>query len=273
MTEYEGPILDNHLHLDPVRGEGLEAVKKFKRSGGTHLCLVNKPSWTLDIQVTDGNDYREVFDITIDIAGEARDILGGDVYPVLGVHPALVSRLVEQHSVDQAIEIMGDGLEVAAEYVEKGRAVGLKSGRPHYDVSTEVWEASNRVMQHAFRLASSLDCAVQLHTESGNDFSDVAKLADEVGMDTERVVKHYASPEVSSVVPSVMSREEWIRDSLSKPKFMMETDYLDDPDRPGAVLGARTVPKRVKSFSDQKEAMWKAHVETPEQVYGVEIEL
>lgn len=273
MTSYEGPILDNHLHLDPVRGDGLEAVKKFKRSGGTHICLVNKPSWTLDINVTEGSDYRGVFDITIDIAEEARNILEGDVYPVLGVHPAVVSRLVQQQSVNEAIELMEDGLDVAAEYVEGGKAVALKSGRPHYDVSTKVWEASNRVMQHAFRLAASLDCAVQLHTESNNDFSDVAKLANEAGMDTERVVKHYASPEVSSVVPSVLSREDWIKDSLHKSRFMMETDYLDDPDRPGAVLGARTVPKRVKKFSDQKEAMHKAHVETPKQVYDVEIEL
>ena len=31
----------------------------------------------------------------------------------------------------------------------------------------------------------------------------------------------------------------------------METDYLDDPRRPGAVLGPRTVPRRTKELCDE----------------------
>lgn len=272
-SEYEGPVLDNHMHLDRRRGEGIEAVRKFSRSGGTHLCLVNQPSWKLDVEPTEGSDYHEVYDETLEVAMEASGELEGDVYPVLGVHPAVISRLEERYDVGRAEEIMKSGLEVAAEYVENGHAIALKSGRPHYDVSEDVWEASNRVMQYAFQLASEIDCAVQLHTESGTDFTDVAELAREAGLDPDRVVKHYSSPEVTAVVPSVLSREEWIEEAIGKKEFLMETDYLDDPDRPGAVLGLRTVPKRVRKFSQHEEAMWQVHVETPHRIYGVDTRL
>ena len=54
----------------------------------------------------------------------------------------------------------------------------------------------------------------------------------------------------------------------------METDFLDDPDRPGAVLGPKTVPRRVNWLLENGhgEAIRRAHVETPRRVYGIETE-
>jgi TatD-related deoxyribonuclease len=54
----------------------------------------------------------------------------------------------------------------------------------------------------------------------------------------------------------------------------METDFIDDPDRPGAVLGPKTVPKRVEWLVEEgyEDAMSRAHVETPARVYGIDTE-
>jgi TatD-related deoxyribonuclease len=54
----------------------------------------------------------------------------------------------------------------------------------------------------------------------------------------------------------------------------METDYLDDPDRPGAVLGPKTVPRRVSWLREQSHeaAVRRAHVEAPRRVYDLELE-
>jgi TatD-related deoxyribonuclease len=54
--------------------------------------------------------------------------------------------------------------------------------------------------------------------------------------------------------------------------FLMETDYLDDMNRPGAVLGIKTVPKRTKWLIEMGylESMKNAHVETPKIVYGID---
>jgi TatD-related deoxyribonuclease len=56
---------------------------------------------------------------------------------------------------------------------------------------------------------------------------------------------------------------------------MMETDYIDDPKRPGAVLGPKTIPRRTLKLAEQfgEEPFWKIHKENPEQVYDVDIEL
>ena len=54
---------------------------------------------------------------------------------------------------------------------------------------------------------------------------------------------------------------------------MIETDYIGDPEMPGAVLGPKTVPRRTLQLIDRfgEEVFWKVHKENPEQVYGIEI--
>ncbi|WP_252698868.1 TatD family hydrolase [Natronosalvus vescus] len=277
MIDAETPVLDNHLHLDPDHGRGLEAVDDFARMGGTHLIVINKPSWHLGVEADAGEDFRSVFERTIEIVSEASDRLYGRAWPVLGVHPGMVSRLVDERglSPQEAAEIMQSGLEVAAEYVRDGEALGLKSGRPHYDVSDDVWDASNAVMRHAFELGADLECAVQLHAEASSDFTEVAEWAEDAGLPAHRVVKHYAGGRLEGITPSVMSEKDRLEVAAERGEpFLMETDFVDDPDRPGAVLGPKTVPRRVAWLLEQgyEGAVRTAHVETPEVVYGIDTE-
>ena len=277
------PVLDNHLHLDPETGRGLAAVDDFARLGGTHLLVVNKPSWHLGVKSVDPETFRACFERTIETVERASERLPGRAWPILGAHPGLVSRLVDDHdcSPAQARETMEGVLDVAAEFVADGRALALKSGRPHYEVSDAVWEASNAVMRHAFALGAELDCAVQLHTEASEDLTGIADWAEERGMPRHRVVKHYASGRLAGPTPSVMCRTEWLETAAKRVEsqgvtdesmFLMETDFIDDADRPGAVMGPKTVPRRVRWLREQgyKAAIECAHVETPRRVYGID---
>ena len=277
------PVLDNHLHLDPETGRGLAAVDDFARLGGTHLLVVNKPSWHLGVESVDPETFRAGFERTIETVERASERLPGRAWPILGAHPGLVSRLVDDHdcSPAQARETMEGVLDVAAEFVADGRALALKSGRPHYEVSDAVWEASNRVMQHAFALAGEIDCAVQLHTEASENLTEIADWAVERGLSSQRVVKHYASGRLAGPTPSVMCRKEWLETAAERVEssgvteetmFLMETDFVDDADRPGAVMGPKTVPRRVRWLREQgyEAAIECAHVETPRRVYGID---
>jgi TatD-related deoxyribonuclease len=272
----ETPILDNHLHLDPVNGRGVAAAREFADAGGTHLLVLNKPSWSLADRIGEEEAFRETFEITCDVAERADDHLPGQAWPVLGVHPALVSKLVENgQTPGEARDLMQAGLDVAAEFVADGPALALKSGRPHYDVSDAVWEASNEVMQHAFERGAELGCVVQLHTEGGENFEQVAEWAETRGLPREQVVKHYAGGPIEGPVPSVISNRDGLRAAAERgDPFLMETDFIDDPDRPGAVLGPKTVPSRVRWLREQghEEAIHTAHVETPARVYGIDTE-
>ncbi|MFC6835502.1 TatD family hydrolase [Halomarina ordinaria] len=268
------PILDDHLHLDPVKGRGVEAAEEFADHGGTHLLVLNKPSWHYDVAVEAGDDFRVAYDHTLDVVADSTEVLPGRAWPVLGVHPALVSQLVERgYDPEDARDLMCAGLDVAAEYVEEGRALALKSGRPHYDVSEAVWAASNEVMRHAFALGADLGCAVQLHAEGSEDFTEVADWAEEAGMARERVVKHYSTGGVVGPTPSVLADKDELERVVERDvPFMMETDFIDDPDRPGAVLGPKTVPRRTRWLREEgyDEALERAHVETPRLVYGID---
>jgi TatD-related deoxyribonuclease len=275
MEELDTPVLDNHLHLDPRHGRGIDAVRDFDRLGGTHLLVVNKPSWLLGVTPETGADFRAVFEETLDAVAAATEVLDGRAWAVLGVHPGLVSRLVDDRdfSSTEARDLMQAGLDVAAEYVADGRALALKSGRPHYDVTDAVWEASNDVLRHALALGAEHDCAVQLHTEATEDLSEVATWAEERGLDAHRVVKHYAGGRLAGPTPSVMSERDRLEVAAERGEpFLMETDFVDDPDRPGAVLGPKTVPRRVRWLLEEGygEAVRNAHVETPARVYDID---
>jgi len=278
MSEDLGtPVLDNHMHLDPDHGRGIEAVKDFARSGGTHLLVVNKPSWLLGVEPETGEEFRPVFETTIDVVARASEELPGRAWPVLGVHPGLVSKLVDDrgYTAAEARDLMQAGLDLAAEYVADGRAVALKTGRPHYDTTDAVWEASNEVLRHGLALGAEQDCAVQLHTEASEDLTDIAGWAEDAGLDSEKVVKHYAGGKLAGPTPSVMSEKDRLEIAVERgDPFLMETDFVDDPDRPGAVMGPKTVPRRVRWMQEQgyDEGVRNAHVETPKRVYDLNTE-
>jgi len=160
------PITDDHIHIDPVNGRGVQAAKDFRRAGGTHIFLVSKPSGSFGILPGSGEDFRAVFEETLSVAATIREI-GLTVFPVLGVHPAEITRLSAEMDIEQAMTIMKGGLDLAARYVRNGSAVAIKSGRPHYEAPHDIQAASNEILFHAFTLAAAEDCAVQVHAESG----------------------------------------------------------------------------------------------------------
>ncbi|MEF8894116.1 TatD family hydrolase [Halodesulfurarchaeum sp.] len=274
MRDLGTPVLDNHLHLDR-EGKGIEAVQDFVRSGGTHLLVVNKPSWHLGVEPEAGQDFGAVFEETRSLVADATAVLPGQAWPVIGVHPALISRLVDDRgmAVEDARDLMMAGLDTAGEYATEGAAVAIKSGRPHYDVQPEIWEASNAVLRHALEVAVQADVAVQLHTEESEDLTEIGKWAEAVSLPPHRVVKHYSSGTLTGITPSVMSRKPFLETAIEEADpFLMETDFIDDPDRPGAVMGPKTVPRRVNWLLEigHEIAVEAAHVDTPQTIYGID---
>ena len=275
MTSPKFPVTDDHIHIDPVNGRGLDAARDFLRAGGTHMFLVSKPSWSLGVSPSTGTDYRQVFDETIRVAGLVAE-LGLVVYPVLGVHPAEISRLSERMSLADAVAVMKGGLDCAAGYVLEGKAVALKSGRPHYDAGPEVLSASNDVLFHALEKAAECRCALQVHAETG-PCMDIADMANKAGVPVDRVVKHYASPG-TPLHPSFIAREETIPDLVrERHPLTMESDYMDENSRPGAVIGPKSVPRYTNQLLAAGritvEDCFFIHAETVEHVYGVPVNL
>jgi len=98
------------------------------------------------------------------------------------------------------------------------------------------------------------------------------------GLSRDRVVKHYSPPAVlpeenSGLMPSVLAGKDAVKEALSKgTRFLMETDFLDDPGRPGAVMAITTVPKRTMDFIEKglmtEDQAHVIHSENPRRTYG-----
>lgn len=275
MQSPKFPVTDDHIHIDPVNGRGVEAAKDFLRAGGTHIFLVSKPSWSLSIHPTCGADYAAVFDETLRVASLVEET-GIVVFPVLGVHPAEISRLSERMPLAEAIAVMKAGIDCAAGYVRTGKAAALKSGRPHYETSPEVWAGSNEILIHALHCAADCRCALQIHAESG-PCRDVADMAWRAGFPTERVVKHYGSPD-TPLHPSLIAHHDAIPHlARERRAFTMESDFMDENSRPGAVMGPKSVPRHtfqlLRDGQISEEDCFRIHSENVGKVYGVRITL
>jgi len=275
MKSIRFPVTDDHIHIDPVNGRGIEAAKDFFRAGGTHMFLVSKPSWSLSVHPNAGPDYARVFDETLRVAELVKET-GVTVYTILGVHPAEITHLAERMTLDEAVEVMKGGMTCAAEYVREGKAVALKSGRPHYEVAPDILAASNRVLMHALELAADCSCALQIHAETG-PCADIVGMAQEARVPVERVVKHYGSPE-TPLHPSLIAKHEGIGDLVREHRrFTMESDYMDENSRPGAVIGPKSVPRYTNKLLEQgkitEDDCFFIHADTVEKVYGVPIRL
>lgn len=275
------PILDDHMHINLRTGRGMEAIKEFRNAGGTHVIIVSLPAGECGLTIGRAEDYRAVFDLTVEAVRRSNELV--KAYAVVGVHPAEFVGLSEARGIDEAYEIVREGLEIAAKYVAEGKAIGLKSGRPHYPVSPEIWERSNALMRYAMDLCVDQDCALQLHTESeANTMKSISDIAAMAGLPPHRTIKHFSPPAVReceslNVFPSVIASRGALEEALAQgTRFMLETDYIDDANRPGAVLGPKTVPRKTKEAirnGVSEEIFYKIHRDNPEKCYGLKVEL
>jgi TatD-related deoxyribonuclease len=274
------PITDDHMHLNLKSGRGIEAIKEFRNAGGTHVLIVSLPATELGLTIAKAEDFKAVYDDTLEAVRRANEHVRA--YAVVGVHPAEYIGLAGSLGVERAYAIVKGGLEIAAKYVAEGMAVAIKSGRPHYPVSAELWETSNALMRYAMDLCLDEDCAIQLHTESEpGTMRSISDIALQVGLPPYRTIKHFSPPVVKeceslNVFPSVICSKGALEEALAQgTRFMLETDYIDDPARPGAVLGPKTVPRKTKEAIRNgvpEEVFYRIHKDNPERSYGIKIE-
>ncbi len=273
------PVFDNHVHLQR-KGRFTDAVKEFERKGGTGFMLVALPP---DEGLLNDDFFLRMYDEGVSIKKEAEEAADVDALLAIGPYPVTLLGLAGQLGIEQAEERMVRGVELAGKFIMEGKANAIgEVGRPHFPVSEELLAASNRIMEACFRQAKSAGCSVILHTEdpSPSSLAEIAGIADAGGMERGRVIKHHCTDliyddENSGIFPSVKATRELVLSAAKKGKrFVMETDYIDDPARPGAVLGIATVPKRTRELLGagifSEEDIWKVNYENPAKLYGKE---
>tara|TARA_B110000444_G_scaffold97003_1_gene91976 strand:+ start:67238 stop:68125 length:888 start_codon:yes stop_codon:yes gene_type:complete len=287
-VSWTGPILDNHFHLNR-KGRFLEAARDFKHAGGTDIVLVHCPDFSAPPTTKEG--HTETYADTVKMAEEVRKQVGLGVRIVLGPHPAAFAHQfgawIEEsgkQGAERAVENYRDSISAALEFIHEGKAHAIgEVGRPHWPVTDTIWDLSNSLLLETMHLAQQEGVALQLHVEGEleSTYRDMASMAQKSGLAANRLVRHYAPANIShevtqGVTPSVLIGKGAIEELMSTVEscshgFLLETDYMDDLRRPGAVLGPKTVPKRTKQLLEaglDEDYLWKAHFELANDLYG-----
>jgi TatD-related deoxyribonuclease len=274
-------IFDNHLHLRRD-GRFLDAVQDFRNVGGTHFVLCQLPMTHL---VITEKSYKSCYQETLLMADEIRSKIDIGVFVTVGPYPVDYLKLVEKFDGETAVKIMKRGIDEAAKLCEEKKTIGLgEIGRPHFPVSDEVIRDSDEIVLYGMEKAKDVDVPVVLHTESTtpDQCRKLVEIGKKVGLTADKIVKHYSPPlilesENYGLMPSVLASKKNIVTALDKgTRFMMETDYIDDPRRPGAVLSPKTIPVRTNKLMEtglltEKQA-YEIHEINPEKTYNIDLE-
>jgi TatD-related deoxyribonuclease len=247
------------MHLDR-KNRFFEAVNEFIISGGTAINLVHKPDFS-NLPKTP-SDYRKAYQNTLEMATEVRNKFGITVSVILGPHPVAWEHQIHTMGLEKSSSLHLQAVKIALEYISSGHAMCLgEVGRPHYPVSDEIWDASNDLLLKIMKLAAEAKTSIQLHVEDNGEktYSDLAILCDKAKLSRHLAIRHYAPANISEEFTHGLSATVSVgKDSISKivetlpmsnSYWGMETDFLDDEKRPGAVLGPKTIPKRTQQLS------------------------
>ena len=271
------PVYDNHIHMSPS-GRNVDALREYEAAGGTGLTLVTLPH--REVPIVCGEDFARSYEVTYGLADRAREATDLEINIAVGPYPILLLSLAEVYGLERAEAIMMEGMDLAARDVAEGRACAIgEIGRPHFPVESDIWDASNRILLHGFELARENDVPVIIHCENADDTDlSLASLADRAGLDRGLVVKHSSPPwvtpdETHGVMPSIPASKSNLKEALSKgtDRFMIETDFIDDPQKPNAIMAVTSVPKRINGLHQSgelsEEQIHRICVDIPDSLY------
>ncbi len=278
---YRGIILDNHFHVQRT-GRFLEAAKAFHAAGGTHITLIPIPGAA---DKTTRPAWRAFFEDHLATADLLERETHVRVLRAIGPYPIEFVRMTEHLGIEAARDAFRAGYDAAHELLAERRAVAMgEVGRPHFDVPPEIMAASNELLEYGLARAREADAAAILHTEHATPavFADLARIAEKARFPLARLVKHYAPPAIRpeenhGLWPSLIASRSNVAAAIAKgPRFLLETDYIDDLTRPDVVLPPTAVPKRTKALSQQgvpDADLDEIHRANPEAIYRVDMRL
>ncbi|MCL4346249.1 MAG: TatD family hydrolase [Candidatus Thermoplasmatota archaeon] len=269
-------IFDNHFHLN-YGGNFLESARRFKKAGGTAINLTNLPDYSIPVS----SYYETLYQRTISMAEKIRRDLDLDVVVTIGPYPLDIMNLSKDITTSE--KIVREGMVRAARLCDMGKANAVgEIGRPHFTVKPEVLEKSNEILDYAFSLCKDSGVPAILHTEDLDDSAlrDLEKRIRDSGMKDGMVVKHHARPEnllrESSVRMSIPATRTDLRSAIGSGNyFLMETDFIDNPEKPDMFLPPDSVPKRAiwikQEFGEKGQDIldW-AFTKIPDLLFGEE---
>mgnify|MGYP000070605133 CR=1 FL=1 len=276
------PIADAHCHLNPIKGIGVKTLgTKFKSQGGWYLGIVSLSPSHLGYELS-LRGYEKTFQTIVKSCRELKSL--GLKYCIhLGFHPAEVDKLMNSGlNAKQTLELGLRVINLACSMIERGEAHGIgEVGIQHYKTSEERVRIAEEIMKYSLIKARDLKVPIHLHLDQNpSTLMKVKNIVVEMGYDAEKIVIHHITPELlekalklnfsTTIVGKTNNLIFICRRNLVT---LIESDYLDDPKRPGAVIVPWSICRNWRKLLNKgvcdEEFIYRINVEEIERLYGV----
>ena len=248
---------DAHLHVNPIRGLGAYRIaKKFKNENGWFISIVSLPPHYYDYAEPNIDSYRKTLEIINREAHQAREV-GLTVTRFMGLHPAEVDYYYRKGiKSTKLLTLVEDVFKLFEKALKEGLIDGIgEVGRPHYSTSPERHVFSEVILIKALLLARDYKVPIQLHLEQGEFITaySIKQLAEIIGIEISRILMHHVDYDTAKwsneysipfTIPIKYFNNEYARNPWRK--CMLESDYIDDPSRPGVSAYPWDIPRIVE---------------------------
>ncbi len=281
------PVSDGHCHANPKGLGALEVATRFRRAGGWFIALVSLPPryYGFDLS-TEG--ILKAINAHIKECESARRS-GIEVTCIAGLHPAVVDRLVKAVGparADEVVARVGRVLKHLKELRREGVIDGFgEFGRPHYKTLPESVVVNEVILTKLFEITEEVGGVIHLHLEQGGALTvySVHLMLQNYRIEPKKVVFHHSTLKMIAEASkygysaTLTGRKEVIKAAsrvCSNALCMVESDYIDDPSRPGVVMYPWEIQQEVHSVlrdaAVSEDLMSRILVDNVVEVYDVE---
>ncbi len=221
--------------------------------------IVSLLTWSLELPPCELSSFEKLYKMTIDACRQVKEE-GVPALCILGIHPAEIHQMiVKGWSLDKIMNFVDSCMRLVEQHIKNGEAHGIgEVGRPHWEVDEKELEIHNMVLARCLEYAHDLDVPVHLHLERrGLDtVNSIVTMVYKIGNRRYSVVLHHAEGKIiqeafsRGLMPSVpVGKKQDLEEAIrQEPVYVIESDYLDDPNRPGAVIPPWSLVRRIRSY-------------------------
>ncbi len=277
---------DGHVHSNPIKGMGIATIgKKFRDAGGWFMALVSLPPHSLGFNNT-FDDYLKTFEVLINECKIAKE-LGLKVMCFAGIHPSAIENEISRDSKHggKVLEKALGVVDHIAKLIREGIVDGFgEIGRPHYKAIPEAFVVNNIVMMYTLTLAKDLSAPVHLHLEQGGEVTaiDIDKIARSIDIEKNRIILHHLDVVTAKAsqnrgfIFTIAGKYPILKECIKslKPMYMIESDFIDDPKRPGVSSYPWDIIENQRKLLAEdlvdEEYLYKINIDMVIKLYSIE---
>jgi len=282
----EVPVADAHAHASPLGLGASRISKKFREYGGWFIALVSLPPQHYGLPQTLEGAVKAI-ELHVRQCDEAR-MAGVKVACIAGVHPAFIDHLIKKNRSDalNIVSLMRENvMTLLAKMIDEGKLQGIgEFGRPHYKSIPESFAANDALLLASLEIIRDHGGVLHLHLEQGGQITveSVETMVNLLGLrNRESVILHHSSTGMAlqacekGLSATVIGRSEVLARAKQIGALCIESesDYIDDPKRPGVVMYpweiAESVNRLLNVNTEFLEFLYKVMVDNISRIYGV----